>query len=110
MPSENIVKYEKKTKENDIESYLGEKSKENDFLYYKFKSPANSGVPDRIMIGHGMTIFVELKKPGEKPRKLQERVISRMKEHGASVYVIDTKEKVDGLFDEILYSDKQKKL
>ena len=47
-----------------IEDYLGKIAHEHGFLYYKFTSPAHSGVPDRILIGHGKTVFVELKRPG----------------------------------------------
>lgn len=75
-----------------IEDYLGRIARTHGFLYYKFTSPAHSGVPDRILIGHGKTIFIELKRPGSQPRKLQERVFNKMRQHGAIVYVVDTKE------------------
>ena len=89
-------------KEAIIEKYLKTQAVKNDFLCYKFVSPSNDGVPDRILIGNGLTFFVELKAPGEKPRKLQERVFAKMQKHGAIVYVIDSKEGVDKLFEEIL--------
>lgn len=89
-------------KESVIESYLRKQAKSNDFLCYKFVSPANDGVPDRVLIGHGQTIFVETKAPGEKPRKLQERVFQRMRDHGADVFVLDTKDKIDDFFKNIL--------
>lgn len=92
-------------RESEIETFLRKQAKLHDYLCYKFTSPANDGVPDRILIGHGKTLFVETKAPGEKPRKLQERVIQRMKNHGATVFVIDTKEKVTQLFNEILSDD-----
>lgn len=91
--------------ESIVEKHLRERAKENDYLCYKFTSPGNNGVPDRILIGHGQTIFIETKAPKKVPRKLQERVIGRMREHGANVLVIDTKEKVDELFDKILSKD-----
>lgn len=80
-----------------IENYLGAKCKRFGFLYYKFVSPGHSGVPDRIVIGNGYTIFVELKKPGEKPRKLQEKIIENMTAHGAIVFTIDNKTDIDVL-------------
>lgn len=83
-----------------IEDYLAEQCKKHDCLCYKFTSPSRSGVPDRIVIGHAQTVFVELKAPGEKPRKLQKAVIHDMRIHGAIVYVIDTKAGVDELMDE----------
>lgn len=87
-----------------IEKYMKDKAEEKGFLYFKFRSPGNNGVPDRILVGHGLTFFVELKAPGEKPRKLQERVIAKIQKHGGIVYVIDTKQGVDELFEQLLQS------
>lgn len=76
-----------------VETYMRKRANEMGFLFYKFISPANSGVPDRVVIGNGYAFFVEIKKsPTEEPRKLQRRVINRMIEHGAAVYVIGSKE------------------
>ena len=81
--------------ENYIENYLKKVSEANGFLCFKFKSPGNNGVPDRILIGHGKTIFVETKAPGKKPRKLQQAVHKEMRAYGAIVYTLDTIEKID---------------
>lgn len=95
------------TLESEIENYLRKKCQENDILYYKFTSPANSGVPDRILIGYGQTLFVELKRPPIKnkvfkPRPLQVATFNAMRKHGATVYVIDTKQKVDDLIQKLV--------
>lgn len=89
-------------KEHDIESYLMKQSKKNGFLCWKFISPSINGVPDRILIGHGLIIFVETKAPGKTPRKRQIRTIEKMEAHGAIVKVIDTKEKIDAFFRDIM--------
>jgi len=88
--------------ENDVETYLYKQAKKHDILYYKFTAPSTRGVPDRILIGNGKTIFLELKRPGEKPRKLQFAIHKRMREHGATVFVADTKELVNDVIDFIL--------
>lgn len=80
-----------------VEDYLTRQCKHFDFLCFKFVSPGTSGVPDRIVIGNGHTVFVELKRPGEKPRKLQQVIIKNMKEHGAHVCAIDKREDIDKL-------------
>ena len=95
------------TLESEIENYLRKKCQENDILYYKFTSPANSGVPDRILIGYGQTLFVELKRPPIKnkvfkPRPLQVATFNTMRKHGAVVYVIDTKQKVNDLIKKLV--------
>ena len=58
-------------RESNVEQYLVRKMKEAGGLCYKFVSPGCDGVPDRICIYRGQVIFVELKRPGEMPRKLQ---------------------------------------
>ncbi len=80
-----------------VEKYLLEKSRKQGFLCWKFETPSQDGVPDRILIGNGMVFFVETKRPGGKTRPLQDAVIRRMQDGGAIVHVIDTREKVDAL-------------
>ena len=49
-------------KESEIEKRLVRKVRERGGLCYKFISPANPGVPDRIVVTpDGRTIYVELK-------------------------------------------------
>ena len=76
-----------------VENYMRETAEKMGFLFYKFQSPSQNGVPDRVVIGYGHTIFVELKKSEkEEPRPLQKAVINRMIDHGAEVFVIGTKD------------------
>jgi len=63
---------------------------------YKFISGEN-GVPDRlVLLPGGKAIFVELKRPGEKPRKLQLLNHKRLRTLGFDVRVIDS---IDGVRD-----------
>lgn len=82
--------------ERDIERYLVLRAKEAGGKAYKWTSPGNSGVPDRIvMLPGGRVAFAELKAPGKKPTPLQvnqQRYIAGM---GLPVEVIDSKEGVD---------------
>lgn len=79
--------------EGAIETYMRETALEMGFLFNKFQSPSQNGVPDRVVIGYGHTFFVELKKSNEEePREQQKIVINRMIDHGAEVFVIGTKE------------------
>ena len=61
-----------------VERYFKKRCESEGFLCYKFTSPGTDGVPDRVIIGHGLTVFVELKAPGEKPRKLQVHTFDEM--------------------------------
>lgn len=80
-----------------IENYLNKAAKDHGFLSMKFTSPNLNGVPDRIIIGNGYTVFVEVKKPDGKLDRLQVEVIKKLKSYGAYVTVVYTKEDVDTL-------------
>ena len=47
--------------ESALESYFQEQAEKHGFLQYKFLSGV-TGVPDRIIIGNGVTAFVESQK------------------------------------------------
>ena len=82
--------------EKEIENYLIRKIKNKKGIAYKFTSPGNSGVPDRLcLLPNGKIFFVELKSPGKKPRALQVNQITKIMSLGQRVYVVDSKEKVD---------------
>jgi hypothetical protein len=49
---------------------------------YKFSSPGNRGVPDRLILGKGKVLFLEVKAPGNRPTPLQAREIERLNRHG----------------------------
>lgn len=68
---------------------------------YKFSSPGNNGVPDRIVICNGKCYFVELKKPGEDLTPRQKAVGKHFKKLGFEVYKIDSVEKVGEFINEI---------
>ncbi len=58
---------------------------------YKFVSPGNDGVPDRLVILPGGRIgFVELKQEGERPRKLQKFRMQELDKLGCYTAVVDS--------------------
>lgn len=81
--------------ENDIETYFTRQVKKRGALCYKFTSPGNRAVPDRIVLFSGRTFFIELKRPGGKPRKDQLKKFKDFSKQNIHVYVIDTKDGVD---------------
>ncbi|MGG5338092.1 hypothetical protein IGJ48_000766 [Enterococcus pernyi] len=81
--------------ENDIEKYMVKQVKKIGGLCYKWVSPGTRGVPDRIVIYQRNIFLVELKRPGERPRKDQLKTIEKINDQRVPVLVIDTKEKVD---------------
>ena len=88
--------------EAQIEKKLVAFCREHGLLTYKFASPSHRGVPDRIIMGGGKVMFLELKAPGNEPTKLQFRTAEHMRDHGAywtwSDNYRDTVEKVSAYF------------
>ncbi len=68
--------------ESQLEKKLVTFCREHGLLTYKFASPSHRGVPDRIIMGGGKVMFLELKRPGNGPTRLQEREIYRINQHG----------------------------
>lgn len=75
--------------ESYIEGYLVRKVKEHGGLCYKFVSPGNPGVPDRLIITPtGKIIFVELKTEVGRLAKVQKWQQSEMEKRGADCRVL----------------------
>ncbi len=89
--------------EKDVERYLVTLSHKNKILTFKLVSPNQSGVPDRIVIApDGALYFVELKRPGQQPRPLQQSVFAKLRNYGHPVYVIDNKDIAKRFIDDIV--------
>ena len=68
----------------------------------KFVSPGFDGMPDRVvLLPHGKFGFVEVKRPGEKPRPLQIARHRLLRKLGFLVFVLDGEEQIGGMIDEI---------
>ncbi len=76
-------------RESEVEAKVCKHAKSQGWLVYKFSSPSNKGVPDRVWIKKGVVIFIEFKAPSKKPSKIQSKVISRIRGEGVPVYIID---------------------
>lgn len=75
--------------EKDIEKKLVRWAKEHGGVAYKFISPGNSGVPDRIVIfPNRPPIFVELKNEDGQLTKLQAKQITRLRALGQEAVVV----------------------
>lgn len=86
--------------EKKIEKYLYDKAKEHNFECMKFVSPGRRGVPDRILIGNGYTVFVEMKAPDGILSEQQKFVIDKMRRRGAIVTVLWSKSEIDKFFEQ----------
>lgn len=97
----HIERWKKMTEKN-LESKLRAEIKNLGGVAYKFLSPGNSGVPDRIiLLPGGKIIFAELKTDEGKLSKLQELQITRIKNLGFDARVVRGLAGVEELLDEI---------
>lgn len=92
---------EHRSKERTIEGYLLGQCRAQHLLCLKFTSPTRGGVPDRVIVSSTKTVFVEVKRPGEKPTRRQLAVHAKMRGFGAEIHVVDDRAGVDALINEL---------
>nr|WP_275578732.1 VRR-NUC domain-containing protein [Yimella sp. NH-Cas1] len=71
--------------------------RERGLLSLKLISPGRAGVPDRVIVAPGGTVFVELKRPGGRLRRLQHLTITKLRRDGGEVFVVETTTAADEL-------------
>lgn len=90
-------------KESQIEAKLGMLVRSQGGLYYKFVSPGNPGVPDRLAIlPGGRVIFIELKTEVGRLAAIQRWQIEEMKKRGADVRVLKGLPEVKAFMEEVM--------
>lgn len=90
-------------KESQIEARLARMVRERGGLCYKFVSPGNPGVPDRLIITpEGRTVYAELKTVVGSLQRIQEWQIEEMRRRGADVRVLKGLEEVKAFVEEVL--------
>lgn len=88
-----------------LEQIFTKEVKKLEGLALKFISPGMAGVPDRlVLMKGGQVAFVEIKAPGKKMRPLQIIRKTQLQALGFSVYLLDSKEKIGEILDEICAS------
>ena len=91
--------------EKEIERRMVQTVRERGGLCYKFVSPSNPGVPDRIIITpNGRIVFVELKTETGRLAKIQTWQLDEMRKRGADVRVAKGWPAVKALLEEVLPS------
>ena len=88
--------------ERQVEQALVRAVRKHGGIAPKFTSPGTVGMPDRIIIlPEGRICFVELKRPGQKPRPIQIRQMDRLTQLGCMVRTIDHPNQIQELINEI---------
>ena len=79
-------------RESAIEKQVCSIARNRGWLAYKWASPNQRGVPDRIFIKNGQILLAEFKAPGKKPTPLQAHIHQKLQQQGINVRVIDSVE------------------
>lgn len=88
--------------EKHIEAHLVKKVKEIGGVAYKFVSPANRGVADRVVVlPGGGVIFVEVKSATGKLSPLQEQFAKDMQRLGQNYIVLNSREAVNAFIETV---------
>ncbi len=96
-------------RESEIEKILVNEVKKLGGRAYKWTSPGNAGVPDRIVIFPGcVPVFVELKAGGGTLTPLQENQISRLEALGQRVRVVKGMDGLSQFFQDMGYEETSK--
>lgn len=77
-------------KESAVETHMIKKAKEAEVFI--LKNTGMNGIPDRLIVKKGRHVWVELKRPGEEPTVLQREIMWKLRRHGATCIVVDSKE------------------
>lgn len=89
-------------REKQIEQQLVAAVRKRSGLCPKWVSPGLDGMPDRIILLPGGRIaFAEMKAPGKTLRTQQRYRKAQLERLGFKVYVIDSKEQIGGVLDEV---------
>ena len=85
-----------------IERKLVEKVKALGGRAYKFVSPGNSGVPDRLIVLPGGKIgFAEMKRPGGRASRLQRNQIQFLRNLDCKVEILSTVEHIEKFLEKL---------
>ena len=97
----DILSTDKHRLEKDVEGKWCKAARRHGWIAYKFSSPGNSSVPDRMFVRNKVVFFIEFKRPGNEatPNQIEEH--KRLRDEGFVVWVIDyfDKEIADWIFE-----------
>lgn len=80
---------------NKIQKWL----KEHGYYCIKTADKWTSGIPDLVVIGHGKTLFLEVKRLEGKVSAIQNYTIMQINIHGGEAYIVKSLDDVKNLLD-----------
>jgi hypothetical protein len=87
--------------EKEIEAKTIKYAKSKNILNFKMNSATSRGLPDRLFISKKDMFFIEFKRKGRKPSKLQSHLIAQLRDYCCKVYIVDSLEEGMEIIDNI---------
>lgn len=84
----------------DVEQPAKKYAERNGWLFEKVKSLSRRGWPDRLLVRRGLHVWVEFKRPGQKPTAQQAEVHEDMRKRGMIVKWFNTLESFKAWIDD----------
>lgn len=90
--------------EGQLQGYTKKEAKKLGVGFYKMICQGKAGFPDVILVHDGKTVYIELKSPtgNGKLSRLQQVRIDELRQLGATVYVLNTKDGIDYALKELI--------
>jgi hypothetical protein len=99
------IKEHAEVSEKAIEKYLCRRVSSLGGICLKYSNPGVAGYPDRVaLLPGGRSIWFELKSAGRTTSTLQDIRIAQLERIGHTVYVVDSKEKINGILEDLGYA------
>lgn len=78
--------------ESKIQSSIISRLQREGWLVIKLIKTNTNGIPDLIVHRNGFTAYIEVKRPGQKPRDLQLYRMKQLRDHGIQCITVDNVE------------------
>jgi len=89
--------------ESNLEQKVSDYAKQLGVLTLKLNVLGQVGWPDRLYLFKGRVLFIEFKRQGEQPRKVQVYVHNRIRSHGFTVDVVDNVQQGNASIDHLTH-------
>lgn len=83
-------------RESDVQADIKKTLKRRGWFCEKMELPARNGACDLLCLKASRHIIFEVKRPGEKPRRLQSKFMQEWRDHGGEAYTVESVEDVLG--------------
>ena len=95
IPPPSILTPKKPPLEKEVEARLRDRIKAAGGVSWKFSSPNNRGVSDRVALINGRTIYIEVKRDGGKMSALQKAFMQKILDNGGEFALVEGMQGVD---------------